>query len=267
MSAQPPPPGDGPTQPPPPGLGPVPGAGQPPPPPVVATQAATTGPGGVPPGGTVTWEVGDEIRASWEGFSSNPWPWLLGFVPFVVLVPLQIAFVFLADAGGPDVEAALVAGVVVFVLVTVLAGILVQLGWLRGSLAVADGHAVTWRMYVSADRLWPLVGAVLLVALGVMVGTVLCILPGIVFGVMATWTPLFVLDGRSPVAAVRASLALTRQRWADVLVVLVMVQVLAYAGMLALLVGLVVAVPVGMILQARVFRRMVANADLSGAPA
>ncbi len=270
MSDQPPPP------PTPPGSTPTP-AGRPPPP--QPPSAPTSPTGGIPPGSQLTWDVGDGVGRAWELFRQAPGAWVGAILALVAVSMLPIvvfAIAFSGDvaaggdvASGGDVAvggelgvAATVAMVVVSVVV-VVASFVVAVGVYRASLAAVDGREVTFGTFFELHRLGAVLGTILLVALGTIVGLVLCILPGLVFAVMAMWAPLFVMDGHSPLEAITRSIALTRQRWADALVGVVMTQVIATVGMLACGIGLLIASPVSWLLTAWLYRHMVGMSDLA----
>jgi len=250
--------------------------GQPPRPPAAQTSPA----GGIPPGSQLTWDVGDGVGRAWELFRHAPGAWvgaILALLGVSVLLPVVVfAIGFSGDiASGADVgsggditvsgeigAAATVAMVVVSVVV-VVASFVAAVGVYRASLAAVDGREVTFGTFFQLHRLGAVLGTILLVVLGTAVGLVLCILPGIVFAVMAMWAPLFVMDGHRPVEAITRSIALTRQRWADALVGVVMTQVIATVGMLACGIGLLVASPVSWLLTAWLYRHMVGMSDLA----
>lgn len=205
------------------------------------------------------------MRWAWEAFLRSPIAWVgitLGvvFLAFLPLVPLL--FTMREPTVGPGTTVA----VILLALAVGVVGFVVAIGLYRAGLEAVDRRPVTLGTFLRLDRLGAVLGTLLLVSLGSLVGMLLCILPGIVFAFMAMWAPLFALDGHGPVEAVRRSLSLTRQRWADAVVAWLVVQVIVLAGMLALGVGLFVAYPVYFLLLAWVYRNMVAHADLSRVP-
>lgn len=205
------------------------------------------------------------MRWAWEAFLRSPIAWVgitLGvvFLAFLPLVPLL--FTMREPTVGPGTTVA----VILLALAVGVVGFVVAIGLYRAGLEAVDRRPVTLGTFLRLDRLGAVLGTLLLVSLGSLVGMLLCILPGIVFAFMAMWAPLFALDGHGPVEAVKRSLSLTRQRWADAVVAWLVVQVIVLAGMLALGVGLFVAYPVYFLLLAWVYRNMVAHADLARAP-
>lgn len=205
------------------------------------------------------------MRWAWEAFLRSPVAWVgvtLGvvFLAFLPLVPVLVAM------REPTVGPGTTVAVVILALAVAAVSFVVAIGLYRAGLEAVDRRPVTFGTFLRLDRLGAVLGTVLLVSLGSLVGMLLCILPGVVFAFMAMWAPLFALDGHGPIEAVKRSLSLTRQRWADALVVWIVAQVIVLAGMLALGVGLFVAYPVYFLLLAWVYRHMVAHADFSPSP-
>ena len=112
---------------------------------------------------------------------------------------------------------------------------------------------------------WKFLGATLLTGLAIIVGLLLLIVPGIIFMLMFMFVMFIVIDrGLGPVEAMKESARITRgYKWQllGFVLVLALINVL---GMLALLVGLFVTIPVTSLAFAHAYRALTANAVAAG---
>lgn len=111
------------------------------------------------------------------------------------------------------------------------------------------------------QRFWYFVGASILVGISVLVGLVLLIVPGIIVGIMLGFTLYRVIDrGEAPMDAMRSSAQLTRgNRWKLFLLGLALVGI-NVLGLLALVVGLLVSLPVSTLAVVHAYRTLSAGA-------
>lgn len=184
------------------------------------------------------------IRASIRQAWTNIWPsfwWLLLFGFLAAL----------ASGGGnatprtPDGIDPVAIGINVGGgLIAVFLGMPLAVGLTKAHLAASRGQKPTWNDfgYAFGPRYWPSVGLGVLTMLIVIGGLILLILPGIYWAVrLAFAQQRFVEDGLGVRDAIRASFADTKGRWWNVFGLVLMAIPLILAGLLALIVGVFVA--------------------------
>lgn len=242
----PPPPGTPPPPPPPPGA-------MPPPRPVVPA-----------PSSGVDFTVA--FRFGWEVFKQAPGP-LAGAVAITyaavfVVMGIGVGVVLLLTRGlGSGSAAGVAVGVVVglfgfvaFVAVAQLPTVVL----LRAGKDAVEGRPISLGRMFRAAGFGRLLGAMLLVMLGVLVGYVLLVVPGIVFGVMAAFTLHHMIEDErlTAVEGIRASIATFRaEPWPSIGVVLV-TGLAAGLGTYLCFVGIVISAPVAIIAQVHGFRQV-----------
>lgn len=129
-------------------------------------------------------------------------------------------------------------------LMTAFLGIPLGMGVTKAHLAASRGLKPTWQDfgYAFGPRYWPTVGLGVLTALVIIGGLILLIIPGIYWAVRLAFThQRFIEDELGIRDAMRASFADTRGRWWSVFGLLLMAIPLVLAGLLALIVGIFVA--------------------------
>lgn len=144
-----------------------------------------------------------------------------------------------------------VLGLAVFVVSALL-----QLGIARVALRVADGEEPALeQLFADAHRLLPMIGATIIYTVVIIVGFLLLIVPGVIWAIRYSQYPYVLLDGRTgALASLSESARLTKGRvWQLFLLGLLMV-LINIAGLLLLVVGLFVTVPLTVVLGGIVFR-------------
>lgn len=181
------------------------------------------------------------LKQAWTNIWPNFW-WLLlfGFLaslasnagggsnsqPGMDLAPVSIVL----NAGGG--------------LVSIFLGLPLGMGVVKAHLAASRGQKPTWTDfgYAFGPRYWQSIGLGLLTILIVIGGLLLLIVPGIYWGVrLAFAQQRFVEDNLGVMEAIRASRADVTGRWWSVFGLILMAIPLVIAGLLALLVGVFVA--------------------------
>jgi uncharacterized membrane protein len=131
-----------------------------------------------------------------------------------------------------------------------------KLGLLKTSLSLVDGGKPTF------DDLWTTVhflpayfGAVILMAVPIVLGFALLIVPGIYLYVRWQFFTILIIDKNlPPIEALKESWRLTSGRVIDMFLVLVLMTALLLAGSLAFGVGLIAALPLSLIFLSQVYR-------------
>lgn len=181
------------------------------------------------------------LKQAWTNIWPNFW-WLLLF-GFLAAVASGTGNSWRAS-DPTDVEPVAIGVGVVGGLMTVFLGIPLSMGVTKAHLAASRGQKPTWQDlgYAFGPRYWPTVGLGVLTALVIIGGLILLIIPGIYWAVRLAFThQRFIEDGLGIRDAMRASFADTRGRWWSVFGLVLMAIPLVLAGLLALIVGIFVA--------------------------
>lgn len=199
-----------------------------------------------------TLSVKECIRFGWTTFKKRPW-----FL-IAALVGMSIATLILSsipDAIDPE-------GVSMFAfalsLLFALASIAIEILLIRLTLRAHDSiETVTYRDALPAKPFWKYIGAQITVGIAVLIGLVLLIVPGIIAAVAFFMTQYLVVERKMwPIEAMKESARITKgNRWTLLLLILAAIGI-NIVGLLALVVGLLVTVPVTMLAFAHAYRTL-----------
>lgn len=205
--------------------------------------------------------LGDALTYGWEKFRANVGPIITAVVVYVVgsvvVFGLLYATIFAAARGGnAGLAGALFVGAIMVVAITLLA-FLVQAGLIRGALAITRGERPTTAHFFTTDKLGPVVGASLLVALATGIGSLLCYIPGIIVAYLTQYTLYFLIDrNMGAVDAIRASVQFTIAHPGTLIVFAIVGYLILVVASVACLLPLLVAFPVVLIAQAYLYKRL-----------
>jgi uncharacterized membrane protein len=121
-----------------------------------------------------------------------------------------------------------------------------QVGWIRIWVRAVRGEKPSLGdMFGALDRLGALLVATLIMSIAIHIGMLLCLIPGIMLACGLLLTPYYVVDAKmGPFAALQASWQATKgQKW-DILFFLIVVLGVLILGLLALGIGIFVAMPI-----------------------
>jgi uncharacterized membrane protein len=187
--------------------------------------------------------AGSAIRFGWETFKRRPW----FFVGSTFLILLASG---LSDGITSGIDAALTGSAdepsIIGTVINFALGTLISMGATAFYLAAHDNpDTVDLSALWHPQPFWKYLGASILLALAIGIGLVLLIVPGIIFGLMFMFTTFIVIErGLGPIDAMSESNRLTRgHKWQlfGFSLLLLLINVL---GLLALVVGLLVSIPV-----------------------
>lgn len=100
--------------------------------------------------------------------------------------------------------------------------------------------------------------ATLLYTLIVLVGLVLLIVPGIILGIRLQFYGYLIIDkGMGPIEALKKSWQMTKGVTWEMFLLGILVLLIDILGLLALIVGLFISIPTGMIATARVYKKLI----------
>lgn len=210
--------------------------------------------------------TGSALRFGWETFKKRPWFFVGSTVVILLASGLIDAFSSAIDAAvGGSAEEPSVIGMVV----NLGLGTLLGMGATAFYLAAHDNpDTVDLSALWHPQPFWKYLGGSILYALTIVVGLVLLIVPGIIFALMFMFTTFIVIDrGLGPVDAMSESHRLTRgHKWQlfGFLLLLLLINVL---GLIALVVGLLVSIPVSTLAFVHAYRVLGGRAETRPADA
>jgi uncharacterized membrane protein len=206
--------------------------------------------------------VGNCIRFGWETFKKRPGILIGGFL---------LAFVIPAVPGalfpGPTVEVGMPtpppgAASIIASLAGLVLSFLLMLGAVTFALRAHDDLpsaqlADLW----NPQPFWRFVGAEILHTIIVAIGLILLVIPGIIASVGLAFVPFAVVDrGAGPIAALKESWRITNgHKWNLFLLSLALLGI-NILGMLALVVGLLVTIPISWLAITHAYRTLAAHA-------
>jgi hypothetical protein len=210
--------------------------------------------------------AGSALRFGWETFKRRP-AFFVGaaavlFLALIVTGAITSA-IDAAITGSAENSSGLGS------LINLVLGTLINMGATAFSLKAHDDPDG-----VALDALWhpqpflKFLAATILVAIVVGLGMILLIVPGVILGLMFLFATYIVIDReRGPIEAMKDSNATTRGYKWQLLGFVILLALINFAGLLALVVGLLVTVPVTLLAFAYAYRVLSRRAGLTlGAP-
>lgn len=194
--------------------------------------------------------VSECIRFGWETFKKRPW-----FL-IVALVGMSLATMILSsipDAIDPEGASAVFFGLSVLF---ALGSVAVEIMILRLTLKSHDSiETATYSDSLPARPFWKYIGGQIVVGVAVLIGLIFLIVPGIIAALAFFMTQYLVVEKRMwPIEAMKESARITKgNRWKLFLLMLACLGI-NIVGVLALVVGLLVTVPVSMLALAHAYR-------------
>lgn len=147
--------------------------------------------------------------------------------------------------------AGLGAGLISLVAQIMLAGIY------RGALRVMDGEGFSLGQLFEGYSKMQVVFAAIFIALATGIATILCFLPGILIAFLTSYTLFFIVDQQLEAAeAIQASVKMVWHNFGHALLFLILAAICVVVGFIALIIGLLVAVPVVVFGAAYTYRRL-----------
>lgn len=214
--------------------------------------------GVLPIGAPLRWEPMQALRFGWDAVVRQPLVVLAWFVGTIVgssITYIGMIAQFALQANDQEVLGwiAYCAGL----LLGMPLSIWMHMGLVRYTLKLARGQAPGFGEIFAGGPLFPLIGASLLVALGVTVGFALLIVPGVVLALGWVFVTYLVIERRVGVLdAFGASWRATNGSKLSLLVLGLLCFAALLVGMLAFCIGYLVAIPVCMIALAYVYLKV-----------
>lgn len=208
-----------------------------------------------------TFAPGAMIRFGWDTFKTRPWFFIGSYVlaGLIFAVADGIAGSF-APQTGPEAslsESLTMFGIVSFMLSFVI-NMLYSMGTTSYSLKTeASPAAVTYTDLWRPRPFWNFVGTGILAGIIMVAGLIFFIVPGIILAIMFSFATYFVLDkGLSPLEALKESRRITAGHKWQLFVLGLAILGINILGLLALVVGLLVSMPVSMFAMAHAYRTL-----------
>lgn len=206
-----------------------------------------------------TLSVKESLRHGWNTFKSRPWVFVqVGILLFLVNLVMNLVQTLLEYGSNESGDiVALLLGIISLAL-GIGASFLISMGetafFLR---AHAEPENVSFKDLWHPHPFWKFVGASLLAGLMILGGLILLLVPGIILGLMLAFVGYLVIDEKlGPIDAIKRSMALTKgSRWKLFQLALATI-VLNVLGLLALLVGLFVTIPVSFLAMVHAYRTL-----------
>lgn len=204
------------------------------------------------------------VRFGWETFKTRGWFFVAATVFYAIITwcaslasLIIISGTFLGVLFGKEI-----ATLFTFLVSTILNS-LIGMGWTAFFLKAHDDVvSATLSNFWHPQKFWSYLAACVLYTFIALVGFLFLIIPGIIALVTFMFAPYIVIDrGFGPIAALKESARITRgNRWRVLALITALGLVLA-AGTLALVVGLLVAVPLTALATVHAYRRLSLAAD------
>lgn len=229
-------------------------------------------PGNYPPPGAPAYSVGEAVSWAWNKFSKNVTTILVPTLVFgVVYAVLQTviqtitsAFSTVDSTSYGDGYAASISlglgGIVVSIIgavVTVIVAAVVQSAYIGGMLDIANGQPVQIGSFFTPRNVVNVVIASVLSSIIVGIGVLLCIVPGVIATILLLFTTAVVVDRNvSGVEGLRTSFAIAKANFGPTALTWLTTIGVGILGVLACLVGLVVAYPMIALITVYAYRKL-----------
>lgn len=221
-------------------------------PPAYGTPPAYGAPAGGPPQGA---SATDAFGYGWAKFQQHVGPLLIAMVVYLVGAAIigGISYTILGKAG--------FIGSVLFQIIYWVIIALIQMAIIRGSLFIVDGRPLELKDMFATDQLGQYILAAVLVAIATGIGIILCVIPGLIVAFFAAYYGYFVLDKKmEAVDAIKASFSFVQANVGTLIVFYLLSLVAYFVGAALCGIGLLVAIPVVIIGQAFLYRRLTGGA-------
>ena len=189
-----------------------------------------------------TFSIGESIRFGWETFKKRP-AFFIGATVLVVLVSIIIGLMVdqVEKSSGPGLVSFLAT-----LFEQLVVGVLVAMGVTVLSLkAYTDVQSASIRDLWSPKHYLACLVVYIITVVAVMVGLILLVIPGVIVALMLSFPFYLILDkGMKPMDAIKESARITKgHRW-QLLLLYITLFALNLVGVLAVVVGLLVTLPI-----------------------
>ena len=235
------------------------------------------------PADSTPYKATEAIAFGWQKFKDRPSTLLVPMiVVLIVLAAVWLIFLFVAGGGffgskscdTSNINGQIsqscgqsfwrqVLGAGLGVALLTLFGEIMLAGIYRGALRVMDGESFSLGQLFEGYNKIQVVFAAIFISVATGIATVLCFLPGILFAFLTSFTLFFIVDQQLEAAeAIQASVKMVWHNFVPVLLFFILAAICLAIGFIALVIGLLVAVPVVVFGAAYTYRRL-ADPDIA----
>ncbi len=198
-----------------------------------------------------TFSIREALSIGWDIFEENPWR-LVGI----------FSLTFVAAAVGGGLEYIPFIGVLLSVLLNVVVGI----GVLAVYIKAYDKEEFSFKdVFGQVGKVVSYVLAMVLMVLIMIGGSVLLLIPGIIASIALTFVPMLIVDkGVGVKDSIKMSWAMTSGHKAKIFLFGIISIMVNLIGLLSLIVGLLVTIPVTYLASVHIYRTLLAKAEKDG---
>jgi len=184
--------------------------------------------------------IGNTIREAWRIFKED---WITIYTVFILPWLLVAAYTYAQSAFNIEEGSSVYW---VWYVAYILFSMVIGMGVTNAFLSITRGKKVTMETFTSMlPRVFNYLAAQFLMLLIIFGGFILFIIPGLIFSIKYMFTLYLVIDkGMGPIEALKASGKLTDGIKWDLVGFMAAIIILMYSGILALVVGLLVTIPI-----------------------
>lgn len=206
-----------------------------------------------------TLSVKESLRAGWKCFKTRPWLFVqMGLVLLAVNVVISLVQELITNQAEQNTDPLFIGASLLVALMSVAASFLISMGETHFFLRAHDSvETASLKNLWHPKPFWKFAAAAILGGIAMFIGLLLLIVPGIILGVLLVFFPFIIIEkGTGPIAALKESAALTKgNRWKIFWLSLAMLGI-NILGLLALVVGLFVTIPVTYLALVHAYREL-----------
>ncbi len=200
----------------------------------------------------------DVRKFSIEEAVSFSWKTVIKNIAFIVILFVIFLLVSMVSQALTRIAMGNFLSVAIVTVISWVANALITMGVIKVALKFCDNQKPGFEdLYSSYPLILNYIGALILFWIACAIGLVLLIVPGIILMLRLQFFAYFIVDkNMSPIKALEASWKATEGNTLNLLVLWFAFLLITILGALALLVGLLVAIPVMMIAMAYIYRKL-----------
>lgn len=184
-----------------------------------------------------TFSVGETIRFAWESFKKRPW----FFVGVTLLVMILSGIISMITEMFGDEDLMAVVGAIINIVLSTFIGIGTTALYLHAHESI---DAVESKELWHPAGFWNYLAATLLIGIVVVLGFILLIVPGVIVALMLMFATYLIVDRKlGPIEAMKESRRITKGHLLDLFLLMLAIIGINILGLLALVVGLLVTIP------------------------
>lgn len=196
----------------------------------------------------------DAISAAWQLFKNNPLPWVL-----IALITGVANGIMNMITNSDSAGLAFIGSIA-----TIAISLVLQAFMIRGALLEVDGHKPAIGDFFKLHNFGWFVVAAIIVGIATAIGTILFIIPGLVIAFFLYWTFNFVIDrNMTAVDAIKSSFNAVKSDGGNLFLLAILNVLIIIVGAIALIVGLLVAVPIATLASTVAYRAITGPTNFS----